>query len=310
MSGQGQSALKHRIKLGTVLPHRAVQPIPPQLPGRIARRAEALGFADLWVTENTLDHAFCLDPMVALSHAAACTSRIRLGVSVVVLPTHNPIHVAHQTLSLDHLSEGRAMLAVGIGRPQHYAEFQVPTARRVRRFNEAVAVIRALWQNPVADYQGEIFELHGANMGIRPVQQPTPPLWMGGGHPDAVRRAARLADGWMGAGSQDSQAFAECVPILRAALSEAGRDPAGFTVSKRVFMAVDDKPARARAMLHRWFTEVYRTEKQTDSAGVYGTPEQVREQLEALVEAGAEHLVLNLVDDYEAQLEALVGIIG
>src|SRR5439155_803944 len=80
---------------------------------RVAQRAEALGFRDLWVTENTLDHVFCFDPFVILTYAAAITTSIRVGVSVAVLPIHHPILVAHQVATLDYASNGRAILGLG-----------------------------------------------------------------------------------------------------------------------------------------------------------------------------------------------------
>ena len=119
-------ALKDKIPFGMVLPHRSPDPVDMQVVHRVAQRAEALGFRDLWVTENTLDHVFCFDPMVILTYAAAVTTTIRVGVSVVVLPVHNPMHVAHQVATLDYVSHGRAILGVGLGREAHYTEFQYP----------------------------------------------------------------------------------------------------------------------------------------------------------------------------------------
>jgi probable F420-dependent oxidoreductase len=248
--------------------------------------------------------------MVALTYAAAVTSSIRVGVSVVVLPLHHPAHVAHHVASLDYVSGGRAVLGVGLGREQHYGEFQAPAERRVRRFREGIELMKALWTQARVDYDGEIYRLHGGEMQIKPLQRPHVPIWLGGVHPDAVRRAATLADGWMGSGNMSSKDFIESVPVLKAALEQAGRDPASFPISKRVFMAVDEKPEVARAMVHRWFSEVYRNPNQTDTSGVHGTPEQVREQLEALIDAGANHLLLNSVSRFSEQLEALAELTG
>ncbi len=144
----------------------------------------------------------------------------------------------------------------------------------------------------------------------KPVQQPHLPIWMGVGHPDAVRRTARIADGWMGSGGSSIAAFAQSVPVLRAALEQAGRDPAAFPVSKRVFIAVDEKPEVARAELNRWFTTVYRNPDGTDASGIHGTPEQVRERLEELVAMGASHLLLNPVSRHLEQVEALAAVVG
>jgi probable F420-dependent oxidoreductase len=302
--------LKDTIPFGMVLPHRSPDPVDMQAVHRVAQRAEALGFRDLWVTENTLDHVFCFDPMVILTYAAAVTTTIRVGVSVIVLPVHNPRHVAHQVATLDYVSHGRAILGVGLGREAHYPGFQVPRERRVRRLREGLELIKALWTEPKVDYRGEIFQLEGGTMAPKPVQKPHPPLWLGGGHPDALRRAAAIADGWMGSGGSSTTHFSQSVPVLRAALEKAGRDPTTFPISKRVFMSVHDRPDVARAELHRWFSVVYHNPDGTDASGIHGTPEQVRERLEALVSMGANHLLLNPVCRHAEQLEALAAVVG
>lgn len=303
-------ALIDQVSLGMSLPHRSLQPLEPAEIAHVAQRAEALGFADLWVTENTLDHVYSLDPTVILTYAGAMTRTIRLGVSVVVLPVRHPVHVAHAVASLDYLTGGRAILGVGLGREQHYQEFDTPSERRVRRLRESVELMRALWSQPEVDYAGQIYHLSGAGIPLKPVQQPGPPVWMGGTHPDAVRRAATLADGWMGAGGQTTQSFRESVPVLREALEAAGRDAATFPISKRVFLAVDEKPEVARERLAAWFGGVYRNAEQTDRAGIHGTPSQVREQLEALADTGCSHLLLNPVSHYSEQVEALAEVAG
>jgi probable F420-dependent oxidoreductase len=302
-------ALKDRIRFGVALPHRAPEPIDMAAVRHVAQRAEALGFNDLWVTENTLDHVFCFDPIVVLTYAAAVTSKIRLGASVVVLQIHSPLMVAHQWACLDYASNGRAILGVGIGREHHYRQFEVPPEGRVSRFREELDVIRALWTEEKVTYQGRFYHLTDETMAPKPVQKPLP-IWMGVGHPDAVRRAARLADGWMGSGGSRIADFAASVPILKEALEKAGRDPARFPISKRVFMAVDERPEVARAELLRWFTEVYRNPPGVDICGIHGTPGQVRERLEEMVAMGANHLLLNPVSRYAEQLEALAEVVG
>jgi probable F420-dependent oxidoreductase len=303
-------ALKDRIPLGMSLPHRSPDPIDMPAVRQVAQRADALGFRDLWVTENALDHAFSFDPMVILTYAAAVTTSIRLGVAVTVLPVHSPIRVAHQVATLDYVSNGRAILGVGLGREHHYAEFQTPTEHRVRRFREGIELIRALWTEPKVSYRGSIFQVEGGTMTLKPVQKPHPPIWLGGDHPDAVRRAATLADGWMGSGGSSVAVFARSVPILRAELDKAGRDPATFPISKRVFLSVHERADVARAELHRWFSTVYRNPAGTDASGVHGTPSLVRERLEELVAMGANHLLLNPICRHVEQVEALAALVG
>ena len=303
-------ALKDSIPIGMSLPHRSPDPIDMVSVRRVAERAEALGFSDLWVTENTLDHVFSFEPGVILSYAAAVTTRIRVGVSVAVVTVHNPSHVAHQFATLDYMSGGRAILGIGLGREHHYKEFQVPVEHRVRRFRESVEIIKALWTQPKVDYHGSIYRLEGAGMVLKPVQEPHPPIWLGGDHPAAVRRAAAIGDGWMGSGGSSIASFGKSVPILRAELEKLGRDPGKFPLSKRVFLSVDERPDVARAELERFFATAYRDASRAGASGLHGTPEQVREGLEALVAAGANHLLVNPVGRYAEQVEALAEIVG
>jgi probable F420-dependent oxidoreductase len=303
-------ALKDKIPFGVSLPHRSPDPIDTATVRAVAQRAEALGFCDLWVTENTLDHVTCFDPVVVLTYAAAVTSRIRLGASVVVLAIHSPLTVAHQWATLDHLSNGRAILGVGLGREHHYRQFEVPEAGRVRRFREEVELIKALWTQQSVTYRGRFYQLEAGTMAPKPVQTPHLPIWMGVGHPDAVRRTASIADGWMGSGGSSIAEFGRSVPVLREALAAAGRDPDAFPISKRIFTAVDERPEVARAELHRWFTEVYHNPAGTDASGIHGTPEQVRERLEEIIAMGANHLLLNAVSRHVEQTQALAEVVG
>jgi len=114
----------------------------------------------------------------------------------------------------------------------------------------------------------------------------------------------------MGSGGSTTAAFGTNVPLLRQALADAGRDPASFPISKRVFLSVHERADVARAEVESWYTEVYHNPPGTDTSGVHGTPEQVREQLEALAAMGANHLLLNPVARYTEQVEALAEIAG
>ncbi len=303
-------ALKDKIPLGMSLPHRSIGPLDVATVRTVAQRAEALGFRDLWVTENTLDHVTSFDPVVILTYAAAVTQTIRLVCSVVVLPVHDARLVAHQWASLDQVSNGRAILGVGIGREQNFREAQVPMEGRVTRFREQVALIKALWTQDKVTMHGRFVEVDGATMPLKPVQKPHLPIWMGVGHADAVRRSATMGEGWMGAGGSTVADFARSMPLLREALEQAGRDPATFPTSKRVFMAVDEREDVARAELLRWYSEVYFNPNGTETSGVYGTPAQVREKLEALVAMGANHLLLNPVSRHAEQVEAVAEVVG
>jgi probable F420-dependent oxidoreductase len=303
-------ALKDKIPFGMSLPHRSPDPIDMPTIKTVSQRAEALGFRDLWVTENTLDEVSSFDPVPLLTYAASVTSTIRVGASVVVLAIHSPLLVAHQWATLDYISGGRAILGVGLGRDHHYRQFEVPQEGKVARFREEVALIKALWTQEKTTFHGRFYNIDDEMMQPKPVQRPHLPLWMGVGHPNAVRRTAELADGWMGSGGSSIAQFQESVPILKEALEKRGRDPAAFPISKRIFMMVDENPATARRLLDRWFSGVYHNPPGTDASGIHGTPEQVRERLEEVAAMGANHLMLNPVSNYVEQLHALAEVVG
>ncbi|MDB5404970.1 MAG: hypothetical protein JWQ55_6988, partial [Rhodopila sp.] len=207
-------ALKDLIPFGMSLPHRSPDSIGVDAVRTVAIRSDELGFRDLWVTENTLDHVTSFDPLTVLTYASAITTRIGLGASVLVLPVHDPRLAAHQWATLDYVSGGRALMGVGIGQPRHLREFQIPEDGRVARFREQIDLIRALWSQEKVTHHGRFYHLDGGRLGVRPVQKPLP-IWMGVGHPDAIRRAAGIADGWMGAGGSSIEDFRRAVPLLR-----------------------------------------------------------------------------------------------
>jgi probable F420-dependent oxidoreductase len=303
-------ALKDKIAFGMSLPHRSPDRIDMATVKAVARRAEALGFRDLWVTENTLDEVSSFDPISLLTYAASVTSTIRVGASVVVLAIHSPLMVAHQWATLDYVSGGRAILGVGLGRGHHYRQFEVPEEGKVARFREEVALIKALWTQEKTSFHGRFYNIDNEMMQPKPVQKPHLPLWMGVGHPNAIRRTAELADGWMGSGGSAIAEFGRSVPILKEALAARGRDPESFPISKRIFMAVDENPAVARRELDRWFTGVYHNPPGTDASGIHGTPEQVRARLEEVVAMGANHIMINPVSNYVEQVDAFAEVVG
>src|SRR3954464_14064455 len=172
-----------------------------------AARAEALGFHALWTLDSALGgptgHMPLLDGLHALSFAAGVTREIRLGVAVVVMSRRNPTLVAREVATIDRLSGGRMTLGVGLGAPETERVTQLGFAvdRHVRRLVEGVAVVRRLWARDGASCEGELYSFSGARVEPKPLQRPGVPIWFGAGREPALRRAARLADGWIGAGS-------------------------------------------------------------------------------------------------------------
>jgi probable F420-dependent oxidoreductase len=267
-------------------------------------RAEELGFESAWTQEQILGPAPTLSPLGAMTYAAACTQRLRLGCAVFVTPLHNPLHLAKAIATVDQLSHGRVEVGVAAGgRARPFAAFGVDPERPVARFNEGLALMKACWTEPEIRFEGRFWQLDGATMRPKPVQEPHPPIWVGGNHPDALRRAVRLANGFFGAGSQTTAQFAEQVPIVSAELERQGRDPATFRIAKRVYIHVDDDPARARERVETAITAHYG--RDVPAVAVSGPPTECIAGLRAVADAGAELILLNPLTDDAQQLERL-----
>jgi probable F420-dependent oxidoreductase len=269
------------------------------------RQAEALGFEDAWLTEGILTPNFHLEPVSYLSYLAAITERIRLGVAVVILNTRNPVQLAKALATADQLSKGRMTLGIGLGGGTHnYAAFGVPTERRVARLEEALEVMKALWTEERATVAGDFWRLQGARMQPKPVQKPHIPVIFGGHSEPALRRAVRLGDGWMAAGSNGTEQSIESLKQIRGYLEEAGRDESGFLLSKRLYIAVDDDEAAARAKLSAALSYQYGGSDQS-KVGLAASASRAVEVLGRLREAGARHLLVNPCYDHMKQMELL-----
>ena len=271
-----------------------------------AARAEEFGYHSLWVQEQILGSTPSLEPISLLCYVAAVTSRVRLGTAVVIASTRNPVHLAKAFGSLDQMSGGRLIVGLALGgRRRQYPLLGGPSERRVRHFVESLEVMKALWTEPEASYEGCFWTLDGVDMEPKPLQRPHPPIWFGGRHPDGLRRAVRHGNGWMGAGSTTLEEFAGHVPIVREALESAGKDTASFPISKRVYVAVDDDQDRAERRLREWFGPRYGSEDLGSRVSVWGSVPQCIEGLQKVVDAGAQMLMLNPVFDDMEHLEVL-----
>ena len=274
---------------------------------RFLERAEALGFESAWVVEQVLGSIPSLEPVECLTWAAALTERIRLGTAVLLTPLRSPVHLAKSLATLDQLSGGRLDVGIGLGgNTKVYPAYGITAARRVARFNEGLRLMRALWTEPRVTFAGEFWQLENAAMEPKPVQRPHPPLWLGGHHPDALRRAVGWAAGFMGAGSASTATFAQEVELLRGFLAEARRDPATMDVGKRVYVAVDRDRERAGRRLAEYFGAFYGRPQLAAEVSVWGSADQCAAGLREVVDAGARLVMLNPVFDELEQLETLV----
>jgi len=218
----------------------------------VAAGAEAAGFATLWAGEHVVmvddgdsrypyapdgriavpAQADWLDPLIALSFAAAATSTIRLATGVLLLPEHSPLLLAKQVASLDVLSRGRLSLGVGVGwSRKEFDALGVPFERRGARADEYLAAMRTVWRDDVASFAGEFVSFVDVRVNPRPVRDRRIPIVVGGNSDAALRRAARLADGWYGFNLDGTEHVHERLERLRRSCEQASRDPAEVDVA-------------------------------------------------------------------------------
>ncbi|MBO0769982.1 MAG: LLM class flavin-dependent oxidoreductase [Actinobacteria bacterium] len=270
-------------------------------------RAEELGFDSAWAQESVLGSSSVLGPVEAMTYAAACTQRLRLGCVVFVSTLYSPVHLAKSLSTLDQLSGGRLEVGIGTGgKGRPFAGFGVDPDRYVARFTEGLALMKALWTEPKVTFGGEFWQLTDATMEPKPFQKPFPPVWFGGSAPAALRRAVRLGNGFFGAGSTPTARFADQVVIVREALAEAGRAASDFPIAKRVYIAIDEDAGRARSRINTELERLYgRRVADIEAAAVAGTVADCVGGLREVAAAGAELILFTAMYDQAEHAERL-----
>jgi probable F420-dependent oxidoreductase len=284
------------VRLGYFLPQLG----PAAGPGAItdvAKKAEELGFDSLWVTERSLvplhpkvpypegdgslpeAYRISLDPLDALTYAAAQTTRIALGTSVLNLPWYSPILLARRLTTLDVLSQGRLRVGLGLGwSPDEYQVAGTAWSDRAARYEEAILLLKTVWTTNPVEFAGSYYKVPTSFIGPKPVQKPHPPLYMAAFVPAAMARVARLADGWHPSGFPIAQ-LAPTFAKIQAMAAEAGRDPESLELIVRAGVGVNDGPTG---------------ENRTDYSG---SPEQIAEDIAATRDAGAAEIALDVTFD-------------
>jgi probable F420-dependent oxidoreductase len=252
---------------------------------RVAREAEAMGFADVWVSDHIVrpaaqpyPSAFLFDPLISLTWAAAATERIGLGTSVMVVPQYHPLQLANSLASLDQLSGGRVILGAGVGWSEgEFAALDQDFTNRGPRMDEALDIMRAVWSDDPASFAGDHYKFEDLKVLPKPTGEI--PIWIGGGSPVTYRRAAERGNGFQAI----STAPEDLAPII-AGIREQRPEPE-FTISYRT----------------GW-------DPQGMDHGV------IREEAAAYADAGVTHVVSapwrETVDDWLRSMELLSGLVG
>jgi probable F420-dependent oxidoreductase len=216
----------------------------------LAREMEARGFESLWLPEHThipasrkspwpgggdlpREYWHTLDPFVALGAAAAVTKTLMLGTGICLVIERDPITLAKEVASLDHISRGRVLFGIGGGwNAEEMEHHGTPFAERWKILRERVAAIKAIWTQDEAEFHGKYVNFDKLWSYPKPVQKPHPPILMGGAGPHARQRAADFDGHWMPIGGRAySEPVAESIADFRVRAEKAGRDPAAVTVS-------------------------------------------------------------------------------
>jgi alkanesulfonate monooxygenase SsuD/methylene tetrahydromethanopterin reductase-like flavin-dependent oxidoreductase (luciferase family) len=215
-----------------------------------AKLAGELGFDGIAKGSHFSAYPFQFVQMIPfLCRAAAEAPRARLICGLALLPLHKPLDLAEQLASLDVISDGRLVFGAGLGyRDVEFKAFNTAKKDAGRRFEETLASIKRLWTEDFVDEIGSHYEHQHANVSVKPVQHPHPPIWIGGGAERAIRRAARLGDAWYLDPFKTGVLIENLLPIYRRALDEAGKPfPGELPIMREIFVTRTPGEAMTRA---------------------------------------------------------------
>lgn len=302
----------------------AIHPSGEDLAQRLAEHREQVALVrDVGFTSIAVGQHFITQPLQVpatipyLTSLADISGQLRLVIGVALLPLMNPVLLAEDVATLDWLSDGRVVLGLGIGyRPAEFAAMGVSTRDRVGRFNETLAIMRAIWSTEDTwSFHGKYYNFDDLPGGLKPKQQPHPPLWVAADVDDAVRRAARLGAAWYINPRAKLEALKEQLGVYEEALATNGNPrPAEFPIRREAFIARTDQEARSMAVRYlKRMLEIYEAwgqyevmpgaDKKDRSFGeddipdtyLVGTPERVAELVQKYNEdLGVNHFILRM----------------
>lgn len=258
---------------------------------KVAVRAEELGYESLWVIERLLfpvqpqtpypgtpdgslpqEYRHVLDPLETLTFAAAHTSRVALGTSVLDIPYYNPVMLARRVTTLDQISGGRVRLGLGLGwSKDEYDAVGASFQDRGARADEFLAVLKAIWTTNPVEFHGRFYQVPKSLIDTKPIQKPHPPIYLAAFVPAALKRVARVADGWNPV-AIPPDAMRQMFDSVRQMAQEQGRDPDSLQMVVRANLEIHEQPRPSDGMI---FT---------------GTWEQIQADTEACHKAGAHEL--------------------
>ena len=259
----------------------------------------------IWLSDRLSSPAPVPEVMTTLAAIAARTTRLKFGPSVVVLPYRTPVVAAKEMATVDWLSQGRLFPAVGVGveLPREFEASGVAFAERGRRTDEAIRVMRMLWTQDEVTFQGDFYKLDRISIFPKPWQTP-PPIWIGGKSEAAMRRTARLGDGWIPSfiTPDEMRAGVQKVHDLAAA---AGRQVPEDHFGTLINYAIADSEATALALAQPYVPRGRVDEATMRQCTAFGPAERLIEKVEEYVKAGASKFILRPLCPPDRMLEQL-----
>jgi probable F420-dependent oxidoreductase len=284
---------------------------PPAEQWDTVRAVERAGFDSVWTGDHVSFHNPMYESLTLLASYASITTRIKLGVGVYLLALRPPAIAAKVTATIDALSGGRLIFGVGVGgeNPKEFELTGSPHKERGARVTEAIDVVRTLWRDTPASFDGRFTKFSSVSIDPKPVQRPGPPIWIGGRSDAALARAGRQGDGWISYVVQ-AERYKQSLEKVQGAAAAAGRTLETFVPAHLTFITVGPDYETAKATWVRLLSIRYAQDfgPLAGKYGVIGTPAQCAEQLQKFVDAGCRYFVMDsIVDigDERAHLETI-----
>lgn len=303
------------LRVGIQTIHRRTEPADtPWLPRidelvELVKLVDDCGYDSLWAGDHISFPVAILDPLLQLAQAAVVSRRLTLGTSVLLLPLRHPTPVAKQVTTLDHLTEGRFILGVGVGGefPREYAACDVPHNERGARLAEGVTVLRKFFSGNPATHHGKFYgPFENVPMNPPPRQQNGPPIWFGGRKDPALRRIGRLGDGYL-AYVVSPEMYRNALVTIDQAATEAGRTLIPFGTGHLLFTRLDhtyeEALDRATETLSARYAMDFRSAAQRYCA--LGTPAMVAERIREFHVAGVRHVILDMLGPYQQKTQQI-----
>ena len=242
-------------------------------------------YDSLWLSDRIVSNRFSLEPMIALSMVAAYSDRLKFGTSVLALPLRNPVVLAKQIATLDYLSQGRCFPAVGLGQedPEEYEACGVPKGDRAQRTDEAIVLMRRLWEEESVTHEGRFFTCHNVSVTPKPFFKPSPPVWIGGRSHAAARRVGRVGDGWL-VSSATPDEVREGRDILFDTADKYEREIEYDHVGVLLGYYISSDREQAVAKAHQFVTR-HRPDAYFTEYSAVGTTEQIAEMIQRYADA-------------------------